>query len=76
MNNSLKKLPRMPREQKFFFLSNQGNEHLILVRVSHENSFLEAEGMEETWKFSQDEIVQHVDVSSARKVSIDHLPTN
>ena len=33
-------------------------------------SFLEAEGMERTYKFTQEDIVKHVDVSAAKKVRV------
>lgn len=37
------------------------------ILLTEEQGFLEGEGMEKTWRFKQDEIVKHVDVSTANK---------
>lgn len=37
------------------------------ILLTEEQGFIEAEGMEKTWKFKQDDIVKNVDVSTASK---------
>jgi U3 small nucleolar RNA-associated protein 7 len=43
--------------------------------LEEEKGYLEAEGMERTYKFSQQELVKAVDVSTAQKASSVHIPT-
>lgn len=35
--------------------------------IHESTSFLEAEGLERTWKFTQEEIQQHVDLNTSKK---------
>lgn len=37
------------------------------ILLTEEQGFIEAEGMEKTWRLKQDEIVKHVDISTANK---------
>lgn len=43
------------------------------ILLADEVGYLEAEGMEKTFKFRQQDIVKEVDVTSAQKVSSDGL---
>lgn len=37
------------------------------ILLTEENGFIEGEGMEKTWRFRQEEIVENVDISTANK---------
>ena len=37
--------------------------------LPEETGYLEAEGMERTWKFSQEQLKQEIDITTAQKVS-------
>lgn len=74
ITNKGKKLPN-PNKKRFKQIQQMEDDYEEALKsaqkaeilLTEEQGFMEAEGMEKTWKFKQNEIVKNVDVSTAAK---------